>query len=101
MILNENLFENQNDEFSPYKIVAYELNTSTNRMNKRVVAKKDSYEEAENLAKIVAERISDVQGRNYVNIFDNEDELCDTISGPYNSNINPNIDDLIESTQEL
>lgn len=88
--------EQEKDEFSPYTVVAFELNNSTNRMNKRLVAKKDSYDEAEKLAKIVAERISDVQGRNYVNILDNENEICDTISGPYNADINPSIDDLIE-----
>ena len=88
------------DEFAPYSIIAHEINLSTNRYNKRKVAKRDTLESAEELAKIVAERISDVQGRNYVSIVDNDGEEVDIISGPYNSDINPNIDDLIETLNE-
>lgn len=99
MRLDENLFEaiDVMDESAPYSIIAHEINLNTDRYNKRIVAKRDTLESAEELAKIVAERISDVQARNYVSIIDNDGEEVDTISGPYNSDINPNIDDLIES----
>ena len=99
MRLDENLFEAIDivDEFAPYSIIAHQINLNTNRYNKTRVAKRDTLESAEELAKIVAERISDVQARNYVSIVDNDGEVVDTISGPYNSDINPNIDDLIES----
>lgn len=101
MRLDENLFEaiDVMDESAPYSIIAHEINLNTDRYNKRIVAKRDTLESAEELAKIVAERISDVQARNYVSIIDNDGEEVDTISGPYNSDINPNIDDLIESFQ--
>ena len=95
MILNEELFESTLDE--QYTIYAYELNNSTNRMNKTKVGTRNTIGAAEEFAQIIAERISDVMGRNYVTIVDSDGDEIDTFSGPYNSDVNPNIDDLKEA----
>lgn len=96
MILNEELFESTLDE--EYTIYAYELNNSTNRMDKTKVGARNTIEAAEEFAQIIAERISDVMGRNYVTVVDSDGDVINTFSGPYNSDVNPNIDDLKEVT---
>lgn len=60
-------------------------------------------EKAYSLARQIAERISDAYGRSCVEIleeYNTEDgvylELYDTITEPYNPNINPNFEDLLE-----
>lgn len=96
MILNEELFESTLDE--EYTIYAYELNNSTNRMDKTKVGARNTIEAAEEFAQIIAERISDASGENYVQIIDADGDEIKTFSSPVNPNANANIDDLKEAT---
>jgi hypothetical protein len=67
-------------------------------MNKTKVGTRSTIGAAEEFAQIIAERISDVMGRNYVTVVDSDGDEINTFSGPYNSDVNPNIDDLKEAT---
>lgn len=56
----------------------------------------ENLEEAERIAEIVAERISDVYGMAHVDIEDLETEdIWDTITGPYNASISMDLSDLL------
>ena len=86
-----------------YTIKVYDGSDISKRV--KCVATKSNLtkEKTYSLAEQIAERISDVYDRSYVAIFEEYPtengvhlELYDTITGPYNPNINPNFKDLLE-----